>query len=420
LEETPENLPVPAVIPLPDEAEPPPKPVAKARRARGPAVQGTRTSLLVVEEAVPVPAEPRDSEWADGVSMPITPKPRLPRPAASEDAAAAPAEAVVGEVIRRLELASGELQPHALRSHDVAFETIRCQPASDRRLEETWQGQTRDSWKWWASGGVATLALVAASVASVLALNAGRRSSAPPFALDGIEREKVELDERFAFFQEDPIPLQGEAIGLLRQYVSAHAPDEALAAVRSPEIVGERLHAVWLPWPSPPVLDRPESIQFAYTDSVKPPFLLVFGKRADETPFRAYFVREGSRLRLDWEATEGICDIPIAALPTAGEVRDLTVRCVLEARAFHTNAFPDTHYRSYSLNTADRQAWVWGYVERDGVTDRRLQETLDTDSSILVHKNQERVTLRISASPGRDLPNQFLITEMLHIDWVRP
>jgi hypothetical protein len=323
--------------------------------------------------------------------------------------------------VPRLPVAEREAPVHGLRSREVAVEQVGRPPHQDRRLEDAWQGKPRHFWRWWIWTAIGTTILIAGSVATVVALNATRQAASTHVSpLSGFEIEKVELDERFALFQEDPIRLQAEAARLLADYAAATSPEQLLPLVRGQATVAGPLRTTWQPWPAPPHLDGRKALQFAYTDNLKPPFLVVFGKRSDQIPFRAYFVREGEHLKLDWEATEGICDIPIHELPGATGVRQALVRCEVEAKPFHTTAFPETRFRSFLLSTADQQAWIWGYGERDGETELRLKALLDTGSAFLEQKTRERATLRITADPGRDLPNQFLITEMLHIDWVRP
>lgn len=357
-------------------------------------------------------------QWVTVTAARVTVKPRPFRPASTEPVVAIPQP--VRETVPRLDVAQGALPAHAMRAREVAVEAVHRRPRRERQLEEAWQGRARLPWKWWACGGVAVAMLLAASVASVLALNTARQASSPRPAVSGYELEKVELDERFAFFQEDPIPLQAEAVRLLAGYTAARSADEALGWVRDPEQLRGRLQARWKPWPAAPRLERQDALQYAFTDSMNPPFMVLLGKRADHLPFRAYFVRDDGRLRLDWEATEGVCDIPIHELAQTPVVRGAVVRCELKAQPFYTASMPESGFNSFSINSADRQSWVWGYAERDSALDRRLKEALDAGGAIWEAKERERMTLRITSAPGREQPNQFLITDMLHIDWVRP
>jgi len=63
---------------------------------------------------------------------------------------------------------------------------------------------------------------------------------------------------------------------------------------------------------------------------------------------------------------------------------------------------------------------VWGYVERGSELELELGSAFNADAAFLEAKSAVRLTLAIATPAVRDTETQFLITEMLHIEWVMP
>ena len=155
---------------------------------------------------------------------------------------------------------------------------------------------------------------------------------------------------------------------------------------------------------------------------VMPAILMLWGLREDFAPFQAYFIREGGRLRLDWRATEAFSEIPIADLPSAGKVSGVTVRCLAEAKSFYTMAFPEDRFRSFLLSGPDPEHILWGYVEVGSELHLELRDALTRQVGMLNRQEgqKKRLTLVLETPESRQRENQFLISEMLHIEWATP
>ncbi len=379
----------------------------------------------LVGHGTPAPDEPPSSDEpvslaarTPGVAVIVKPREHRSRRESST------ADKLSSAVYARLELPAEEAQPtFAIRTHEVAIERVAVKPKRKAAGGETWSVAPAMSARTMIKAALGGVVLVSLCLALVLALNVWRRNSGASSALDyrGLEMDpKADpLDARFTMFMESPAGIQNEAIQVLAGYGAARTPEDAVPWLRAGD-AAELRRCQWQPWTSRPRVDQPEMLQFAFMDGFEPPFMVAWGIREDFSPFCAYFVRQSGKLRLDWEATEGRCDVPIAMLPEATDVKQALVRCELEIRAFHTRAFPEERYRSYVLNSANHLDWVWGYTTRDSKDDQTLRELLNDTSTILEPKQRERVTLRVTAPAERDQPNQFLITDVLHNEWLAP
>jgi len=336
-------------------------------------------------------------------------------PAAGDQASA---EGSSGDpAVPRLERKASPLR----RTHDVKLEVVpRGKPEPKKEDEDRWTDERKGvSWRWSVIIGVGMLGLVITALVGVQILSVVRRE-------DGIrvqpvidfEVERLELGDAKELLEADPEALYEEACEILQGYSGAADASEASTWVRGAE--REALSRAWRPWESQPYLERPELIQRGVMSFQNPPALILWGLRKDFSPFRAYFVHEDGRLRLDWRATEAFSEIPLSELSDAGEVEGVTVRSVVQAKPFHTAALPDDKYRSFLLSGVNAEHFVWGYVERDSDLDRKLEDILSRNTGELETKSRGRATLVVGAPEWRDLDNQFLIAEVLHNEWVGP
>lgn len=307
------------------------------------------------------------------------------------------------------------------RTHDVAVEVVvAAQPKQES--EDRWTDERKSvSWRWALVIAGGMVVLVIASLVIVQALLVSRRDEGirrqPAVVL---EVERIDLGEVKELLEAGPVWLSDEAQRVLEGYSSADDAAEALSWVRRADRERETFTRVWQPWSSQPYYDRPELIQHGVMSFEDPPALVVWGMCEDFSPFRAYFVLEDGRLRLDWRATEVYCDIPISELAAAGEVEGVTLRGVVEEKAFHTASLPDDKFRSYMLSATDGLSYVWGYVERGSDLDLRLENLLNKVTGQRETRSWGRATLVVSSPEGQHLDNQFLITGVLHNEWVGP
>ena len=149
-------------------------------------------------------------------------------------------------------------------------------------------------------------------------------------------------------------------------------------------------------------------------------FFQIQGNDERGRPYCAYFVEEDGALKLDWEATTGFCPIAFADLENAALVEPALLRVTVARASYYSPAFPEDRYAAYRLTDSLDQGVLWGYVLRDSQVQQALDRVLGAADSLIAEESVARVTLKLQRQPGHKIKNQFLITEMLHNDWVMP
>lgn len=336
-----------------------------------------------------------------------------------------PVVAVAGEgsegvaTIQRLQRAQSSERPR--RSREVPASIAKPPARSPSSGEETWaRGRSSIGWRWLIGLPVLGLVVVAGSLAAVQALVDKRRDDGSPrVPLRGYELERIEVDDRAGFLDEDPSQLLDAAAVILTNH-SATPTAEATAHIRATPRVKALAADRLQPWPSPPVAAQTQDLECALVTDREPPFMVVWGRCEDHSTFRAYFVRERGRLLLDWEASSGFCEVPIVDLPATAPTKPVLVRCLLGPRTFYTANLPEERFQCYLIEDARGQHFVWGYTERGSDLDRRLDGALSADSAFQEKQRNVRVVVSLAVPPVRDNRSQFQIIDLLQTEWVMP
>ena len=93
---------------------------------------------------------------------------------------------------------------------------------------------------------------------------------------------------------------------------------------------------------------------------------------------------------------------------------------LLSPSDFYLPTFPESEYESYNIHCPMDDTIVWGFVKRDTLDHKRINELLQKDSFLLEAMTEVRITLRLLKTKDASPQNCFFITEMLHKDWVMP
>lgn len=270
-------------------------------------------------------------------------------------------------------------------------------------------------WTTWMAAG--TCAAAVAAVAGLM-IAGNNKPSAPETGMTFVA--KTALDQEKQSFLEDSPAVAREAEALLRRYAAARSAAEVLPLVRQPEAVKERLETLWKPWGSEPALAAGSAVESAILGDEGRPALVLSGRKGDFSRFHTVFIREGGQVKLDWEASEGIGEVQVAALREGHKVvKDALVRAIVRPGGFYTPEFPEQEYRSYQLLDASSQEFVWAFVRLDSPAAAALTAEFNEGSVLLEKTAEVRAVVKVSG-PLREGVNLFVITEMLHKGWVTP
>jgi len=240
--------------------------------------------------------------------------------------------------------------------------------------------------------------------------------SLSPYARMSVEVDEYDATKPSAFFDEHPEWVRQRTNATFDAYRKAKTLAQALPFMRKTAKPESELEREWKPWNG-----EPSGEVTCATNSVgERPFAILCGRRADQSEFTAYFAREGDAMKFDWEATYEAGDFRIEELPGAKRVANALVRAVASGTPYYTLVFPEERYRCFRLASGDGQSYVWGYAERGTHTELRLEELFPEQAILLDREDNKKITLRLSRGPHEAANNQFVITSILHSEWVNP
>jgi len=212
---------------------------------------------------------------------------------------------------------------------------------------------------------------------------------------------------------------EADARKLLATYAKATTVEEVLPLIRSGQALADRLKRDWQPWRLAPDWQPPVLAVWEVSAEGGRSRGLLRGNRPDLSRFRAYFVREDDALKLDWEATAGLGDASFETLQkgmgTGGKLR-----AYVKLDNYYSQLLPEDAYHSFRLLAPDGEQVIWGYSKQGTPADAALLKIFNTSLIDGEAKSELPITLRLEPGPENCQKNQWLIGEMLHIDWVSP
>jgi hypothetical protein len=211
-----------------------------------------------------------------------------------------------------------------------------------------------------------------------------------------------------------------EATGLFRRFAGAVTSDDLLATVRKQEEVLPLIKRTPLRPMVPARWKPPQECEWeSYSEQGRICGILR-GVLPDFSPFTAFMTMEHGVLLVDWKATTGYGTAEFTELEQ-GHGNASEIRGFLKPGEFYTAAFPEQEFRSYVLLSADREHSVWAYTRRDGVQEVKLSASFAGGEIVAPDAEAQRFTVAL-ARPDREnaAPNQWIIKEVLHKQWIRP
>lgn len=249
---------------------------------------------------------------------------------------------------------------------------------------------------------------------SINAPNAPRQDSgAGLFSV--VDEEKLEGME----IMNQLVLKQPEALQIFRSYAHASHADEVLPLIKDGRLLAETLREHWRPLEISKSWRPDADSAWSVLDIGGAPYGLMEGTFADQTKFAAYFAYQDGHFLLDWKAT--------VAYGTArfGELGEGTgdaseIRGEISVAEFYSAVWPEADYQSYRLTSPAREISIWCYARRGETAEGALGTLFYKGEITDETPSSRKITLRLARGPAQALPNQWLIGEMLHIDWATP
>ncbi|KAB2638621.1 MAG: hypothetical protein DVB25_07365 [Verrucomicrobia bacterium] len=329
------------------------------------------------------------------------------------NAAAVPVKEYGGEVVRlKQAVAEGPFQAEQV----IAPQALGVwQDPRKLQGESTHWGTARQHpLRWLLLAGVGVGAVVVAALATHELLLMPKFKPLSE-SLELVEEAKIEQMQGF----ELDGPCEENARSLLAAYAMTSSPEAVLPLIRDAQRLTRRLTQDWQPWQVPAdwLPARGATWQVSAADGRS--YGCLSGRKPNFAPYRAFFVREGEALRIDWEATEGLGEATFAML-ARGRGEGGVIRTYTTPENFYSLVFPESEFRSYKLLAADHEHIVWGYVPLDTPAATMLLKAFEAATNDGLPPTEQAMILRLTPPPTGAQKNQWIIGEMLHIDWVLP
>lgn len=213
--------------------------------------------------------------------------------------------------------------------------------------------------------------------------------------------------------------VEEDAKKLMGIFVNAKSPEEILPVVRDRARVEAAIRERWKPMNLPAGWTIPDTAEWAIRKAGKRDFGYLGGFYPDITAFHYYFVRENDRVVIDWEASTGYSQTRFEDL-VKNQGDGGAVRGILAPADLYTVSLPEADYQCYRLGSPNQELSVWGYVKRDTPAAEQLAQLFVQGAIPREIFTEYPITVSLAKAPADSLPNQWLITEMLHIDWISP
>ena len=325
-----------------------------------------------------------------------------------------------GKEVVRLETEAAA--PYAERPSQLPTMQPRGAKSANReaRLAAEWGKSVRHSYKWlgWVAGAVALLVLVGLVVQPLLEQKHGNKETEGLSTLRVVE-DVVKTDNPTVFFEDNPVQVVEEIHQTMSVYARAQSLEEALPVMRHGEMLKSQLSKVWKPWGFPSDWTLSDSDLIGYDSVARTPYVVISGTRPDFSQYIVYLVREGGKMLVDWEASEGLCTHNLQELNDPG-LEAAEVRVEAAPVAYYTMGFPEDHYRAFRLVLGGSENFIWGYVVRGSPADQAMEDIFMEKQQFSDKPASGKVRLRLKRGKDGAMANQWLILDVLHKGWVTP
>ncbi|MES2440887.1 MAG: hypothetical protein V4584_17610 [Verrucomicrobiota bacterium] len=280
---------------------------------------------------------------------------------------------------------------------------------------ESWGTHRRHSPRWIIGAGVGVVAIVILVMLLLPFINA------PNAARSNTESASVTIEENIEGMEALNLLLarQPEAMQIYRTFATATSADDVLPLMRDAKTLGKTLREHWRPLGVSKQWTPAEDSSWTVAEISGHPCGVLEGTLPDHTGFTACFTNDGNRLLLDWKATSAFGTATFAQLEQGGGDTS-EIRGEISTSEFYSATWPEADYQSYRLIAPDGETAVWCYARRQDQTDRLIVPLFNQGEIVQEAQTSRRVTLRLERGPEGALPNQWLIGEVLHIDWIAP
>lgn len=290
-------------------------------------------------------------------------------------------------------------------------------PDDPRREDHEWGIAHKFSLKWILGITIGAAAVIILCLALLPQIN--RSNAVQTKTTDNdytvVEEERVEgIDGLNAL-----LPMQPAAEQIFKAYASATIVDDVIGLLRNPSVVEKTVRKNWRPLGVSRDWVPSQETTWQVLKSNKNAYGLLEGRLPGFSKFSAYFITRGRHLQLDWRATTGFGTATFEELSkNKGDPSE--IRGLISRNTFYTAVWTEEAYQCYQLLPPSGETSVWCYARRADAAGNACASLFQSGEILEENSASQKVTLRLEHGPEGALPNQWLIGELLQIDWITP
>jgi hypothetical protein len=338
---------------------------------------------------------------------------KLARGAASNSSSRIQVQEINREVIR---LEQAEDAPVRIERHFTFHEKQEPVDHSKSLMGESrdWGMSHRLPTRWILGMAVTVGFLVIAILMLLPVINAPNAPTEDPNKglLTVVDEEKIDGMENLDLL----LTRQPEAFQIFRSFAQAIHPDEVVPLIVDGRILYETLRKHWHPLDVPRDWVPAADSAWGVMEFGGQAYGVLEGQFPNHSPFTAYFTFQDGRLMLDWKATTVFGTASLSQL-SEGAGDGSEIRGSLSKADFYNATWPEADYQSYRLTTPNEEASVWCYSRRGETAKHSISSLFNSGEITGEAQTIRKATLSLARGPAEALPNQWLIEEMLHVDW---
>jgi hypothetical protein len=283
-----------------------------------------------------------------------------------------------------------------------------------------WGDRHRFSMRWIIGLGLGVAGLVVLSISLLPMINASNASR--PGAKEALLVVEDTVPAVVIPHLDFLITKQTAAIAILQHYWQAKQVAEVLPLVRDSANMADILLEKWQPRgisESSLVKFSPENSTWETVELGGKACGLLRSELPDSTNLTAYFVCEGEQLRMDWKATFAFGTSTFEEL-SSGKGAATEVRGSISRAEFYDARFPENEFQSYRFLSPSDEKVVWVYSHREGPVAESLMSVIGSGEITGDQQPPQKITLHLERGPNGTSANQWLIREVVQIDWLTP
>jgi hypothetical protein len=283
-----------------------------------------------------------------------------------------------------------------------------------------WGDRHRFSMRWIIGLGLGVAGLVVLSISLLPMINASNasRPGAKETLLVVEETAPPVVIPHLDFLSNKQTP----ALAILQRYWQAKQVAEVLPLVRDSAKMTGILSQNWRPREvseNPLAKFSPEDSTWETVEMGGKACGILRSELPDSTNLTAYFVCEADELRMDWKATFAFGTSTFEEL-SSGKGAATEVRGTISRTEFYCTHFPEDDFQSYRFLSPSDEKVVWVYSRRSGPVADSLMSVIGSGEITGDEQPPQKITLHLERGPDGTSGNQWIIREIVQIDWLTP